>query len=212
MKVWTTLTPLEIREVAASVGVKIHSDWAGSGIRKDGRAWDFRLALNSDVPKRGNAGYKYQRTSANRGIGPRKVAAVCWHGHRDFMRAVFRIDPNARFKTAIADWKGSEDFERRFAQTAFNNVGSMMYPIFAKDACTCSHGEWDVDPEPGGTYIVNMHNEMIKGCSHYIFNPSHYRADGTCKCDVKDYPEMKEWGYEWSETQNMWISPTEVMT
>lgn len=207
MKVWTTLDPAEIRQVAQSVGVKIHSDWAGSGIRKDGRAWNFRLALNSDVPKVSKeAGYKYQRTSTSGWADGRKVAAVCWHGHRDFMRAVFRLDPNARFKTAIADWKGSEDFEQRFAQTAFDNKGSIMFPVFAKDACTCSMRQYDVDPEPGGTYVVNMDNNMIRGCDHYIFSPSHYRADGTCKCNEKNYPEMEEWGYTWNETQGRWAA------
>jgi hypothetical protein len=208
MKVWTTLNPEQIREVAREVGVRIHNDnpWNQGGISKDGRAWNFRLALDSSVPKRGNAGYKYQRTSQSGFREGRKVAAVCWHGHRDFMRAVFRRDPNARFKTAIADWKGSEDFEQRFAQTAFNNVGSMMYPMFAKDCCTCSHGEWDVDDSPGGNYIVNMENDMIRRCDHYIFNPSHFRADGTCKCDVKEYPEMAEWGYTWNEETRRWAA------
>jgi len=206
MKVWTTLTPEQIREVATSVGVKIHSDWAGSGIRKDGRAWNFRLALDSTQPKRGNAGYKYQRTSQNSFYQGRKVAAVCWHGHRDFMRAVFRLDPNARFKTAIADWKGSEDFEDRFAQTAYNNVGSMMYPMFAKDCCTCSHDEWGVDSSPGGTTSVTMQTGMIRGCDHYIFMPTHYRADGTCKCDEKDNADMKEWGYEWDNERGRWAA------
>lgn len=210
MKVWTTLTPEQIRQVAQSVGVRIHGDHYGSGgISKDGRAWNFRLALDSSVPKRGNAGYKYQRISSSSRAWTgkdRKVAAVCWHGHRDFMRAVFALDPNARFKTAIADWKGSADFEDRFAQTAYNNVGSMMYPMFAKDCCTCDHGEWDVDSSPGGSIAVRMEQGMIGACPHVIFTPDHYRADGSCKCDERDNADMKEWGYEWSETEGRWAA------
>ena len=204
MKVWTTLSPEQIREVAQSVGVKIHSDWAGSGIKRVGRAWNFRLALNSDVPKRGNAGYKYQRLSASGWSGTRKVAAVCWHGHRDFMRAVFALDKDARFKTAIADWKGSEDFEARFAETAYNNVGSMMYPAFAKDVCTCAHGEWEVDASVGGSIVVKMQQSMIGACPHVIFTPDHYRADGSCRCNEKDNADMREWGYTWNEREEVW--------
>jgi hypothetical protein len=208
MKVWTTLSPEEIRQVAQSVGVRIFNDnpWNQGGIVKDGRAWNFRLGLKSDVPKRGDAGYKYQRTSQSAFNEGRKVAAVCWHGHRDFMRAVFALDPNARFKTAIADWKGSEDFERRFAQTAFNNVGSMMYPMFAKDVCTCSTGEWDVDASPGGSYAISMQQGMIKECPHVIFTPDHYRADGSCRCDEKDNADMREWGYTWDDRQGRWAA------
>lgn len=201
MKVWTTLTPDEIRDVASSIGVKIHSDYAGSGIRKDGRAWNFRLALGDE--KRGK-NRKYQRTSASMWNEGRRVAAVCWHGHRDFMRAVFALDPNARFKTAVADYKGSDHFEEIFPATGHRNVGSMMYPAFAKDVCTCSHDEWDVDSSIGGSYAVSMQQTMIKACPHVIFMPDHYRADGSCKCDERDNSDMKEWGYTWSETQNLW--------
>ena len=197
MKVWTRLSSDEIREIAAEVGVKIHSDWSGNGIRKDGRAWSFRLALDSSVPKRGNAGYKYQRTSASMWNEGRKVAAVCWHGHRDFMRSVFTRDPEARIKTSWADYKGSDAFERDFPETGYRNVGSMMYPAFAKDICTCSHGEWDVDSDIGGSYAVKMQQSMIGQCPHYIFSPSHYRADGTCKCDDPNDADMRDWGYAW---------------
>ena len=203
MKVWTRLSESELREIAAEVGVKIHSDWRGNGIRRDGRAWRFRLALNSDLPKR-DSGYKYQRTSSS-GFNPeRRVAAVCWHGHRDYMRAVFSRDPDARIKTAFADYRGSEGFERDFPETGYRNVGSMMYPAFAKDICTCSWGEYDVDPGIGGSHSVTMQGSMIRSCPHVIMMPSHYRADGSCKCDDPHDADMKEWGYEWKETA--WVA------
>jgi hypothetical protein len=203
MKVWTTLTPDELRDVARKVGVKIHSDWNGSGIRKDGRAWNFRLALDSDKPKR-SAGYKYQRTSTS-GFNPdRRVAAVCWHGHRDFMRAIFDRDPSARIKSAFADYKGRENFEREFPATAHRNVGSMMYPVFMIDACTCSWGDWNVDSGVGGTYAVTMRQGMIRECPHYILSPDHYNADGTCKCNDPHDANMQEWGYTWNETEGTW--------
>lgn len=204
MKVWTTLTPEQIREVAQSVGVTLFAEPV-----KNGRAWNFRLALNTAERRNRNA--KYQRTSSSGWHEGRRVNAVCWHGHRDFMRAVFAIDPNTRFKTALADWRGQQDFEDRFAQTAYNNVGSMMYPMFAKDCCTCSHDDWDVDSTPGGSYAVTMQTGMIRGCDHVIFTPDHYRADGSCKCDEKDNADMKEWGYTWDEEKGRWGNPyTEV--
>lgn len=203
MKVWTTLQPDDLREIAAEVGVKIHSDYAGTGIRKDGRAWNFRLALDSSVPKR-DAGYKYQRTSTS-GFNPdRRVAAVCWHGHRDFMRAIFAKDANARIKSSFADYKGAENFERDFPGTAYRNVGSMMYPMFMKDACTCAWGDWDVDSSIGGTIAVTMQQGMIRSCPHYILVPDHYNADGSCKCNDPHDANMSEWGYEWNEREKVW--------
>lgn len=203
MKVWTRLSESDLRECAAEIGVKIHSDWAGTGIVKDGRAWKFRLALNSDVTKLAS-GYKYQRTSASMFNEGRRVAAVCWHGHRDFMRAVFARDPDARIKSAIADYRGSEAFERDFPATAHRNVGSMMYPMFMKDVCTCSWGEYDVDSSVGGSYSVTMQSSMIRQCPHYIFDPDHFRADGSCKCFDPNDAHMSEWGYEWNEREKVW--------
>lgn len=38
----------------------------------------------------------------------------------------------------------------------------------------------------------------IVACPHVIFMPSHYRPDGSCKCDDGDERAMmvREWGYE----------------
>jgi hypothetical protein len=198
VKVWTQLTPDQIREVAAEIGVKIHSDWYGGGITRDGRAWRFRLALNSDVPKK-ESGYKYQRTSASAFHEGRRVAAVCWHGHRDFMLALYARDPEARIKTAWADYRGVRDFAEKFGNTGYRNVGSLMYPMFAKDICTCSWGDWDVDSGIGGSYAVQMPQSMIGGCPFVIFQPDHYRADGSCKCD--DPHERKKMIEEWEYSE-----------
>jgi hypothetical protein len=67
----------------------------------------------------------------------RRVHAVCWHGFRDFFRAVYRQEPNAKFVTAMDTWKNSEDFEERFRETGFKNIGSMMCPVAAAEACRC---------------------------------------------------------------------------
>lgn len=83
--------------------------------------------------ERGDA--RYQRTSA-RG-NDHRVHAVCWHGFRDFFRAVYRIEPDARFRTAMDTWRGSADFEARFRQTGYKNIGSQMCPVSAAEACRC---------------------------------------------------------------------------
>jgi hypothetical protein len=135
MKVWG-ITEEEARDCASRVGVAIFDDWHRSGITKVGRALQFRLGLGDDkmLYRRLSAGYPSD-------IRPRKVNAVCWHGHRDFMREVFRINPDARIKSAVADYRGSDDFERTFPGTGHYNIGSSYYPTEMQDACVCQEDE-----------------------------------------------------------------------
>ena len=85
--------------------------------------------------ERGDA--PYQRISASMYQNERRVNAVCWHGFRDFFRACFAVAPNAKFKTAIDTWNGAEDFEDRFRDTGYKNIGSAMYPVSMVSACRC---------------------------------------------------------------------------
>ncbi len=41
----------------------------------------------------------------------------------------------------------------------------------------------------------------IQRCPHYIMVPTHYRDDGTCRCNDKEHTEMREWGYRWRRGQ-----------
>jgi hypothetical protein len=78
---------------------------------------------------------KYQRQSPSN--DERRVHAVCWHGFRDYFRAVFIIEPDASFRTALATWKGSADFEARFRDSGHHNIGSQAFPVTAAEACRC---------------------------------------------------------------------------
>ena len=42
---------------------------------------------------------------------------VCWHAHRDFMRAVLHVCPEAVIRTSIATYRGYLDFEDRHEST-----------------------------------------------------------------------------------------------
>lgn len=158
MKVWTRLSESDLYDIAQEIGVAIAiqqvstEHWNGSGVHRSeiprvGRAYSFGLRpLKTTRDEYGD--YRYQRTSASVFHDERRVFAVCWHGHRDFMRAVFKRDPEARIKTALgrtrtdpgADYRGREDFEEKFPDTAYINVGSMMYPQYASEVCKC--GGW----------------------------------------------------------------------
>lgn len=107
-----------------------------------------RVKLYPDVParaytksrrrRRGAAGdAPYQRESVGYGTAGRRVHAVCWHGFRDYFRAVYRREPNAVFRTSIATWRGSRDFEARFEATGLINIGPRIAPVAMIDACRC---------------------------------------------------------------------------
>jgi hypothetical protein len=85
--------------------------------------------------EKGNA--PYQRTSFSYFRRGGRVHAVCWHGFRDFFRAVYRREPDAVFKTAIATYQGSADFEDRYPETGHRNVGPPIAPLAMAEACEC---------------------------------------------------------------------------
>jgi len=66
-----------------------------------------------------------------------KVSAVCWHGFRDFMTAMYELDGNLRFVTAKATYKNKDDFYIKFPGTAYKNIGSYNKPLNYGDACLC---------------------------------------------------------------------------
>jgi len=44
-------------------------------------------------------------------------------------------------------------------------------------------------------------------CPHRILQPSHYREDGTCKCNDPKERIMHRWGYKWSRKNKQWMVP-----
>jgi hypothetical protein len=190
MKVWG-LNEQELQHAATEVGVTPHQ------LREDGRALRFTLRPDRSLGKLGGD-YKYQRTSSSGFHPDRKVFAVCWHGHRDFMLEVFKCNPEARIKTMWADYKDREDFLDKYEATGYHNVGSMMYPMQAREVCNCATGEWliDLSVRPD-VQVYNMRQSSIQACPHFIMVPEHYRADGTCKCNdpAEQQKMVEEWGY-----------------
>lgn len=136
MKAWN-VTEAQIRQAAAEVGLKLGEDWQGNGVTPDGRALRFRLAVNREAPRDADGFLPYQRSStfAYGNRKPRRIAAVCWHGHRDFMRALYRLAPDMRLKTALADYRHADHFEGTFEETS--GMGN-QYHLSYGQACNCS--------------------------------------------------------------------------
>jgi hypothetical protein len=100
--------------------------------------------------------FKYFRTKRD---NPESLlsSALCWHGFRDFFRAVFAIEPSARFVTMLATYDGAADFERVFPDTSEKNIGSQFAPVAIADACRCERDTPYDSPEPSfGEWGVRM--------------------------------------------------------
>ena len=67
----------------------------------------------------------------------RRIAAACWHAHRDVMKEIFANNPDALLVTALARYEGRDDFNDKFEATGDTNIGSMVQPLSMAEACDC---------------------------------------------------------------------------
>lgn len=65
------------------------------------------------------------------------LAAACWHAYRDVLSRLFQFNPEASVRTAHAIYKGREDFLLKFEATGKHNIGSEMFPLYYREACSC---------------------------------------------------------------------------
>ena len=151
----SNVTEETLRAAAEEIGVRIDMDPKNAKRTR----WRVKLLpsrkrtiLYTEPGPRGG-GKRYRAKWHRRGLGfpqgsgEHPVNAVCWHGFREFFRAVYRREPNAVFRTAMAIYKGSDGFETTFLATGYKNIGSQMYPVQAREACFCADMGDDYDRE-----------------------------------------------------------------
>ena len=113
------------------------------GIRKPYVQGVLRLHHTPDkYHRRGQARLDYY-TMEHIGV-PKRMPCVCWHGCRDFFRAVFTQYPTATIRTGKATYKGRDNFEATYQDTDVN-IGSQIFPMQFSEACDC--------PENGSDWI-----------------------------------------------------------
>lgn len=93
----------------------------------NGRAVRFGLKVKSS---RGEG--------AHRSWQGRRTTSACWHVHAEFFRALFEAFPNARIKSAMADYRGRDSFLSSFELTGMRNIGSQAQPCQARESCECA--------------------------------------------------------------------------
>lgn len=91
-----TITHSDLQSLAEKLGMEIYN------YRRDSRQRTADVQLFTLRPI--NETY---RAYSDEG---RKLWAVSWEGHRDFMVELFDMDPEASLKSALATYKGRQDF------------------------------------------------------------------------------------------------------
>ena len=124
-------TRAAIEAAAAEVGVEVELTRKGAS-RGGGETFAVKVNLTHGPTRE-----EYRRYSPS----GRRVSAVCWHGFRDFYRALYERTPEAVVKSAMATYEGAEHFEATYRTTAGRNIGSLYNPCAAADACEC--GGWE---------------------------------------------------------------------
>lgn len=141
-------------QAAEEIGVRLYN------LRHSGKGIAFTLKTGNKIERRedwrGKQHWaaKYQRTSQRERTSSAKgfegvrfyptiPGAVCWHGHRDFLRALYRRVPDAKIRTAFITYQNAEDFEARYRDTydgapGGNNTQRHVYYRPYEDACTCT--------------------------------------------------------------------------
>lgn len=113
--------PEILRRAAAKIGAQVNAD--GQDVV---RTRDAGQRLRIDATIRPLTPDTYR----SKGHGGRRVNAVCWHGHREWMRAIFAEYPETVIRSALATYKGAEHFEE-------THEGTSREGLSGSQSCTC---------------------------------------------------------------------------
>ena len=75
-----------------------------------------------------------------KGYDGRRVNSACLHGYTMFMIQVFEKDPDASFRSVFGV-VNKENITSIYGAIAYNNVGSIIEPVYYTDACFCSDND-----------------------------------------------------------------------
>lgn len=118
MKVWTE-TQQDVKIAADECGIELHN------FRRDGGAWAFQARVTED-------------TRHMRRRGRRRITnfSPCYHLMAEFIEELF--DQGAvRVQTILGNWTNKEEFADDLGRLAFQNIGSVVEPLYRIDACDC---------------------------------------------------------------------------
>lgn len=134
----------------------VNASQVETAVQRVADEWDGNVQLKSLTDKSnsrgGRASYALRaadshKNGARRSHSGRATVSSCWHVHRDVLRELFKINPNARVVSGLGErvdgkfkrtvYNGSDGFENDFPGTAWINVGSDWCPAYIGQLCDC---------------------------------------------------------------------------
>lgn len=88
----------------------------------------------------------------------RAKAAACWHVFRDVFAEILETHPDAVIKAMYATYT-AETFSDLYPKTGEINVGSMIEPLDAEDACRCE--------DSGELVTLTCNDPAVKAANQY---------------------------------------------
>ena len=80
-------------------------------------------------PENGSDRFRRKNAALNR-----RLNATCWHGYEEFMAECYRLNPNAKFRTALASYSDVVDFHRQVRDAEPISIGG---GVSYQEACMC---------------------------------------------------------------------------
>lgn len=119
------VTKEQMERVANDLGIRAEV--------REGRGNFLNVRL---FPQRGSD--TYRRTSASMFSPQRRVNAVCYHGHWEWMNELYLINDTMAIRTTMAHYDSREDFLTHAPLVGQTDIGPMVAPLPFKEACLCT--------------------------------------------------------------------------
>ncbi len=126
MKVWG-MTP---DDITSTLDIATKGRVEPYNMRQDGRAVALRL-----VPHNARAPF------ARRSASGRRMRALCYHGFRDAILALFNVGGTSRIQSVAGDWRTVEAFRNDLGRLREHNVGSQADPAYMWELCDCEEDD-----------------------------------------------------------------------
>jgi len=172
----------DLRKALESVNTRYQGNIKFKTLKPRGNRISFTLTvIDSKAPG-------HRRTPSGK-----RMPFACWHATGHFMDALFEIQPaagvyssgslaNPRFGHWITKDGGNwEDW----------GIGPVMNPVMVSQACDCN-----ADAQAGVERLVQgpilfrkLSVAQIRKCPLLIFDPDHYKPDGSCLCTDKQHQQ-----------------------
>lgn len=121
-----------------------------------------------------------------------------WDEWGEFLIALFNRDPAMVAGRASKPGKSTWGYDGR--DEFYDKTAEMFARHQRWEQLTGQHRKGHTAPwlatRPRAA-VTTMRQSDILACPHFIIDPSHYREDGSCKCDdpTEQARMIKEWGY-----------------